>query len=240
MASRPAPRPNPSVMQEWSSSLSTAHDESFFRALRHLETAYSMWSVNLDEALGFRRMGRNSHASDLLGISPALCYRLSHPLLGSLHAMLLHARHFGVAPNLAPLSSDNFQLASSQRAARVNALFNKLLLTNKSQFQYKLSVLLELVTDISDSYIQVSGELNEGSSLEEDLDWQSLEAAHYDLNTCLRESIVLLKCFLIALPDGQLVEFNLALRHLMGDAPLSYPTPLGNLAHRRVTLIKGQ
>ena len=240
MASRSGPRPHPSVIQDWCSTLSTAHDESFFRAVRHLETAYAMWSMNLDEALSFRRMGRGSHASDLLGISPDLCYRLCHPLLGSLRAMLFHARHFGVAPNLAPLASDNFQLASSQRAARVNSLFSKLLLTNKSQFQYKLSVLLDLVTDLSDSYIQVSGELNDGGSLEEDLDWQSLEAVHYDLNTCLRESIVLLKCFLIALPDLQLFEFNLSLRHLMGDAPHGYPTPLENLAHRRMTLIKGQ
>jgi hypothetical protein len=240
MAAQSATRRNLSVIQDWNSSLSTAHDESFFRAVRHLETAYLMWSVNLDEALGFRRMGRGSHASDLLGISPALCDRLSHPLLGSLRAMLLHARHFGIAPNLAPLAAYNFQLASSQWAARFNSLFSKLLLTHKSQFQYKLSVLLELVTDLSTSYVQVSGELNGGSSLEENLDWQSLEAAHYDLNTCLRESIVLLKCFLIALPDAQLVEFNLSLRHLMGDTPSGSPVPFQNLAHRRMTLIKGQ
>jgi hypothetical protein len=240
MAAQPVIRRNPSVIQDWNSSLSTAHDESFFRAVRHLETAYYMWSVNLDEALGLRRMGRGSHAYDLLGISPALCDRFSHPLFGSLHAMLLHARHFGIAPNLAPLAAYNFQLAASQRAARHNALFSKLLLSHKSQFQYKLSVLLELVTDLSGSYVQVSGELNDGSSLEEDLDWQSLEAAHFDLNTCLRESIVLLKCFLSVLPDVQLVEFNLSLRHLMGDASCSHPAPVGNLAHRRMTLIKGQ
>jgi hypothetical protein len=240
MAAQLAIRRNPSVIQDWNSSLSTAQDESFFRAVRHLETAYRIWSVNLDEALGFRRMGRNSHAHDLLGISPALCDRLSHPLLGSLRAMQLHARHFGIAPNLAPLAAYNFQLAGSQRAARFNALFSKLLLTHRSQFQYKLSVLLELVTDLSISYIRLSSELNDDSSLEEDLDWKSLQAAHYDLNTCLRESIVLLKCFLIVLPDVQLVEFNLSLRHLMGDASCSYPAPVSNLAHRRMTLIKGQ
>jgi hypothetical protein len=154
--------------------------------------------------------------------------------------MLFHARHFGTAPNLVPLAAYNFQLPSSQRAARVNALFSKLLLTNKSQFQYKLSILLELVGDLSDSYVHISGELSDGSAMEEDLDWQSLEDLHYDLNTCLRESIVLLKCFLLALPDRQLVEFNLSLRHLMGDTPYEYPTPPQNLAHRRITLIKGQ
>jgi hypothetical protein len=225
MATQPAIRRNPSVIQDWNSSLSTAHDESFFRVARHLETAYAMWSVNLDEALSFRRTGRASHASDALGVSPALCYRLSHSLLGSLRAMLFHARHFGTAPNLAPLAACNFQLPSCQRAARVNTLVSKLLLTNKSQFQYKIAILLELVGNLSDSYIHISGELSGGSSMEEGLDWQSLDVTHYDLNTCLRESIVLLKCFLIALPDGQLAEFNLSLRHLMGDTPYPSATP---------------
>jgi hypothetical protein len=225
MAAQPAIRRNSSVIQDWNSSLSTAHDQSFFRVARHLETAYAMWSVNLDEAFSFRRTGRSSHASDLLGVSPALCYRLSHPLLGSLRAMLFHAQHFGTAPNLVPLAAYNFLLPSSQRAARINSLFSKLLLTSKSQFQYKISTILELVADLSDSYIRISGELSDGSSMEQDLDWQSLEDVHYDLNTCLRESIVLLKCFLVALPDGQLAEFNLSLRHLMGDGQCTYPTP---------------
>jgi hypothetical protein len=240
MASQSAPRPHPSVIQDWTSSLSTAHDESFLRAVHQLETAYWMWSVNLDEALGFRRTGRGSKASLLLGISPALCDRLSHPLLGSLRAMLFHARHFGTSPTLAPLASYNFQLISSQRAARFNSLFSKLLLTHKSQFQYKLSVLADLVEDLSSSYVQASAELNEGLSMEEDQDWEALEASHYDLNTCLRETIVLLKSFLLALPDTQLREFNLCLQQQMAFSPdLAAPLPR-NLAHRRITLIKGQ
>src|ERR1700730_13866885 len=124
MAAQPAIRRHSSVIQDWNSSLSTAHDQSFFRVARHLETAYAMWSVNLDEAFSFRRTGRNSHASDLLGVSPALCYRLSHPLLGSLRAMLFHARHFGTAPNLVPLAAYNFLLPNSQRAARANSLLS--------------------------------------------------------------------------------------------------------------------
>jgi hypothetical protein len=240
MASQPVPRPHPSVIQDWSSPLSTAHDESFLRTVHHLETAYWMWSVNLDEALNFRRMGRGTKASLVLGISPALCDRLSHPLLGSLRAMLFHARHFGTSPSLAPLAAYNFQLVRSQRAARFNSLFSRLLLTHRSQFQYKLSVLVELVADLSSSYVRASEELNEGISIEEDHDWEALEASHYDLNTCLRETIVLLKSFLVALPDTQLQEFNLSLQQQMACSPgLSNPLTR-NLAHRRMALIKGQ
>jgi len=209
-----------SVIQDWGSPLSTARDESYLRTVRLLETAYFMWSVNLDEALGFRRIGHGSKASFVLGISPALCDRLSHCLLGSLRAMLSHSRHFGIAPSLAPLAAYNFQLAKNQRAARFNSLVAKLLLTHKSQFQNKISVLVELVADLSTSYVQLSEELNEGISIEEDLGWEALEASHYDLNTCLRETIVLLKCFLLALPDVQLDEFNLSLQQQMACPPL--------------------
>jgi hypothetical protein len=240
MATQPAPRPHPSVIQDWSSSLSTAHDESFLRTVHQLETAYWMWSVNLDEALGFRRTGRGSQASLVLAISPALCDRLSYPLLGLLRAMLFHARHFGTSPSLAPLAAYNFQLVRSQRAARFNILFSKLLLTHKSQFQYKLSVLAELVADLSFSYVCVSTELSEGVSVEQDQDWESLNASHYDLNTCLRETIVLLKSFLVALPDTQLKEFNLSLQRQMTCSPGPSTPPTSNLAHRRMALIKGQ
>jgi len=240
MASQFPTRPHSSVIQDWGSPLSTAHDESFLRTVRQLETAYWMWSVNLDEALGFRRTGRGSKASLVLGISSALCDRLAYPLLGSLRAMLFHARHFGTSPNLAPLAAYNFQLVSSQRTARFNNLFSKLLLTHKSQFQYKLTALAELVADLSFSYVLASEELNEGLSLEEDQDWEALQASHYDLNTCLQETIVLLKSFLLALPDTQLEEFNLSLQQQMATSPGLSPSLSRNLAHRRVTVIKGQ
>jgi hypothetical protein len=35
-----------------------------------------------------------------------------------------------------------------------------------------------------------------------------LECLHYDFNTCLRESEILLKCFLGALPASQLMQFE--------------------------------
>jgi hypothetical protein len=240
MASQPAPRPHSSVIHDWSSSLSTAHDESFSRTVIHLERAYWMWSVNLDEALGFRRTGRGTKAALVLTISPALCDRLSHPLQGSLRAMLFHARHFGTSPSLAPLAAYNFRLVSSQRAARFNSLFSKLLLTHKSQFQYKLSVLGDLVADLSSSYVQASEELNEGISVEEDQDWEALQTSHYDLNICLQETIVLLKSFLVALPDTQLEEFNLSLQRQMTCPPAPSTALSRNLAHRRVPVIKGQ
>ena len=38
--------------------------------------------------------------------------------------------------------------------------------------------------------------------------WASLDALHFDLNTCLRETIVVLKSFLCHLPAEQAEQFD--------------------------------
>jgi hypothetical protein len=208
--------------------------------LRGLETSYAMFSVNLDEALGFRRYGRFGKAHQALTVTPALCKRLADPLLTLLRAMLAHAKHFRIVPNLSPLDPENFHQAKSRRAASFNGICSRIFLSQRSQFLHKISTLMELVENLSESFCCAAEELSDPSSLEPEREWELLDASHYDLNTCLRESIVLLKCFLLALPDEQLLEFDAALRGtpLPSSSPLLVPKR--HLAHRRMTLLKGQ
>jgi hypothetical protein len=208
--------------------------------LRGLETSYAMFSVNLDEALGLRRHGRFGKAHQALTVTPALCKRLADPLLTLLRAMLAHAKHFRIVPNLSPLDPENFHQAKSRRAASFNGICSRIFLSQRSQFLHKISTLMELVENLSESFCCAAQELSDPSSLEPEREWELLDASHYDLNTCLRESIVLLKCFLLALPDEQLLEFDAALRGtpLPSSSPLLVPKR--HLAHRRMTLLKGQ
>jgi hypothetical protein len=199
-----------------------------------------MFSVNLDEALGMHRSGRLQKSFQVLVVAPALCERLSRPLLACLRAMVLHARHFGVTPNIAPLDPQNFQSARSQRVARNNSLFGRILLTRKSQFVTKIEALAELSEDLSTAFQNAAEELTADDSFQPDRDWEILDAAHYDLNTCLRETVVLLKCFLHALPDRQLSQFQDSFRELLSSSHASDPIRDRRLAHRRMTLIKGQ
>jgi len=55
-------------------------------------------------------------------------------------------------------------------------------------------------------------DLAEGASLNSPKMWAEVDAGHYDLNTCLREAIVVFKSFLIALPEDQLGAFQDAVR----------------------------
>jgi hypothetical protein len=208
--------------------------------LRGLETSYAMFSVNLDEAIGLRRHGRFGKAHQTLSVTPALCKRLADPLVTLLRAMLAHAKHFRVIPNLTPLDPENFQQAKSRRAASFNGICSRIFLSQRSQFLHKISTLLELVENLNESFCKAAEELNDPSTLQPEREWDLLDASHYDLNTCLRESIVLLKCFLLALPEEQLLDFNAALKGAPIRSPSTLLAPKRHLAHRRMTLLKGQ
>jgi hypothetical protein len=199
-----------------------------------------MFSVNLDEALGMRRSGRLSMAHQLLVVAPALCQNLVAPLLVLIRAMQVHARHFGTIPNLAPLNPEHFQNSRNQRLARFNALFGRILLTNRLQFLYKLSALAEMSAVLAQGYGSAVQTLEEGLTARPDRYWDIMDSSHYDLNTCLRESVVILKCFLHALPDDQLADFRVCLNAHVVASPNRLAVRVRHLAHRRLTPIKGQ
>jgi len=235
-----SPLPTGSVSQDWRSPLSSEKSRTYLNTLRDLETSYAMFSVNLDEAIGLRRNGRLVKAHQALTVTPALCRRLADPLVSLLRAMLVHAKHFRTTPNLSPLDPENFQQAKSRRAASFNGICSRIFLSQRSQFLHKISTLLELVENLNESFFSAAEALNDPTSVQPELEWDQLDASHYDLNTCLRESIVLLKCFLLALPDAQLLEFNAALHSsLLPSSPVLL-APKRHLAHRRMTLLKGQ
>ena len=228
------------MSRDWRTPLIHEKSQVYLRTIHQLETSYCMFSVNLDEALGMRREGRLGLAQQLLEVAPALCQNLAAPLLGLIRAMQIHSRHFGTTPNLAPLNPEHFQNSRNQRLARFNGLFGRVLLTNRSQFLYKLSALDEMTEEMAQNYDSAVQALEEGLTARPDRYWDIMDASHYDLNTCLRESVVILKCFLHALPHDQLPEFQASLNEHVVASPDRFAVRVRHLAHRRLTLIKGQ
>jgi hypothetical protein len=229
-----------SVSRDWRIPLSRDKSQVYLGTVHQLETSYCMFSVNLDEALGMRRSGRLSMAHQLLVVAPALCQNLVAPLLVLIRAMQVHSRHFGTTPNLAPLNPEHFQNSRNQRLARFNVLFGRILLTNRSQFLYKLSALAEMSEGLAQGYDSAVQTLEEGLTARPDRYWDIMDSSHYDLNTCLRESVVILKCFLHALPDDQLADFRASLNEPVVASPNRLAVRVRHLAHRRLTPIKGQ
>jgi len=205
-----------------------------------LETSYAMFSVNLDEAIGLRRNGCVHKACMVLSVTPTLCKRLADNVRVLLRAMLSHGKHFRTAPNISPLDADNFHHSRSRRAVGFNGLCSRLLLSRRSQFLHKITTLLELVEDLEKAFSSAGSELSDSVSLHPEREWGLLDAAHYDINTCLREAIVLLKCFLMALPDREVADFNAALQKQAFAPVSSLPVARRHLAHRRMAPLKGQ
>jgi len=119
-------------------------------------------------------------------------------------------------------------------------VFSKVLLTRRSQFLHKISTLTELVEELTSKFQASSEEIFGGDPVHPDGEWEILDASHYDLNTCLRETVVLFKSFLHALPENQLQEFLSTVQEQIAAAEGYVPAKARYLVHRRMATIKGQ
>jgi len=224
---------NSSVQEDWSHWLPPAKAEAFDSCARQLETFYRMFSVSLNEALELRRTGNLGQSCRAVFVIPALCARFARPVEGVLHTVGDHAKHFGIIPNTAPLDFGNFRGAREQRIARINGLLSHLLLTQRSQFLHKIDTLEEMVLGIRKDFCEVACDLGSGASAEPSADWRALDDAHFDLNTCLREAIVLLKSFMVVLPDDQVGVFQKSVNEHIHARYEAVPT-----RRRRMALIE--
>jgi hypothetical protein len=79
-----------------------------------------------------------------------------------------------------------------------------------------------------------------GGSAKPGAEWQIIDAAHYDLNTCLRETIVVLKSFFVVLENEQVAPFQRAVRtQIQASEP---PRPFGDrfMRARRMASVGGE
>jgi hypothetical protein len=229
------------VQDDWRARLPEEKLKVFTAYVRRLECAYGMLSVSLNEALALRHEGRLVMCCQAVNVTPSLCERLSETLIPLIRVLSEHAKHYGTVPNAAPLDPQNFQTPKGQRSARMSGLLSKVLLSQRTQFLHKLGTLSEMVENLGKEYCATAQELGGGLSTDPAQLWKTIDAAHYDLNTCLRETIVLLKSFLRALPDDQLANFQKSVMAAWRAATQeSSPAANYDLRHRRIAHSAGK
>jgi hypothetical protein len=221
------------VQEDWSAWLPPAKEELFESCVHQFELFYRMFSVSLNEALELRRTGKSVHSCRAVFVIPVLCARLAVPLERMLHTLGEHGKHFGIVPNTAPLEASNFRGAREQHTARMNDLLSHVLLTQRSQFLHKIDTLEEMILGIRKDFYEVATDLGSGASEAPSADWRMIDDAHFDLNTCLRESIVVLKSFLVVLPNDQLSGFQKTITD-----QLLAPQEAAPAGRRRIVLIE--
>jgi hypothetical protein len=235
----PLPR-GTSVQQDWRAWLPEEKAVVFHKQELRLEALYNMFSVSLDEAIGLKHRGFLAKSLQALGMTSELCGLLTCPLAGMLRALREHAKHYGTIPNVAPLDPANYQRHKGQRSARMSVLLNRVLLSHRLQFLHKVNTLEEMVEDLCKDFRTAIGDLTEGVSVRPERLWEEVEAEHYDLNTCLREAIVLFKSFLVVLPVDQLGAFQETVSEQSQVPASNLPTSHRVFRHRRMSAIAGE
>ncbi len=218
------------VQEDWLAWLPSEKGEVFDSTVGELETFYTMLSVALDEALALCNRGTIVPAREQARVSADLFDRLAERLGAVLRALHQHGRHFGTLPNVVPLRPDFFRGETAQRYARKNNLLSLVLFPTRTKFFHKLSVLSEVLEDLRMENREAAEEIAEGAAVQPELRWRTLEMLHYDLNTCLREAMVMLKSFLCVLPSVELGALRKRLHAL--------PAPPAALRRRRAAIFR--
>jgi len=231
---------NTSVKQDWRAWLPPEKSEVFATYVEQLESRYAMFSVTLDEALDLHQAGSLIKSLQALRVSPALCARLTKPLTILLGALNQHASHFGTTPNVAPLDPSNFQSSRGQVCARISNLLSRVLLTQRSTFLHKIGDLQELVEDLEHDFCRCVEALVTRDADNTDRLWETTSVDHFDLNTCLRESFVLLKSFLRAIPEEQLSVFEGSVASLLSMPSSKLPVRQSPVTRRRMPQFAGE
>jgi hypothetical protein len=229
-----------SVQQDWRAFLPEAKASLFTAHTHGLEKSYVIFSLSLNEAMGLCQQGESEKAFQELPVVSELCGRLAVYINAVLHAMRQHARHFGIVPNQSPLEPINFQSERGQRGARHNNLVARVLLSERSQFLNKLSALEEIVDELGDDFMESAQQLSAGSSTDAARLWKVLDTDHFDLNTCLRETNVLLKSFLFVLPEDQLSSFDFTVNGLARARRPNSTVGVSAIRARRIAAVAGQ
>ncbi len=229
-----------SVKDDWRAWLPEAKAQVFSDHVHQLESSYMMLSISLDEAIELEQMGQAGKSQQAVSVTSGLCKLLTQALGGLLRALSEHAKHYGTTPNAVPLDPANFQGQRGQRSARMNSLLTHVLFSQRLQFLHKLSTLEEMVEDLGKDFRDAANDLAEGTSFDPPKMWAEVDSDHYDLNTCLREAIVVFKSFLIALPESQLGAFQNTVHQQSQLKEAGVPSTRVVFRHRRMTAIAGE
>jgi hypothetical protein len=227
-----------SVQSDWCGWLPEAKMQAFKVYSGEFETCYIMLSVSLNEALDLRRAGELRKSFQIVDVIPALCSRLTERLQGLLCSLDEHAKHYGVVPSVEPLDAANFRGAHGQRTAHCSLLLSAVLLTQRAQFLTKITSLKHMVGDVGIDFREAAQDIATAPEDAREGLWTSLDEDHFDLNTCLRETMVLLKCFLRVLPDDQLTCFQETIA-LQTDASRA-ARRAAMIRHRRIAQFAGE
>lgn len=217
-----------SVQQDWIAWLPLEKRRLYDQVARAWEDAYAMLSVALNDAISSREQGQLARARENIGVAANLTGRLAEPLLSACQVLEIRARYLSNSPSVAPLDPANFRTHIARQTAGWDSVLHRVLFASRSRYSHKLRALQFTIATLAEQFFVSAEDLSSGMQTRPDETWLALDSLHYDLNTCLRETMVLLKSFLRALPDASFEAISQEL-----TVPASHEsTPLPQRASR--------
>jgi len=192
------------VREDWSAWLPNETAQLFEHLRDELAVSCSILGVIVHEALASSPSGECAPSPQLALLFAGLFDRLVGQLNAVLNALEAHRRQHEILPNVASLRPEHFRSQQARQVARVSQIRSRLLVTRRSVFTAKLNDLRKIVTGLQAQVRELACEIAIGAPSESQRRWIRLEVLQYDLNTCLQETIVVLKSFFCALPGNEL------------------------------------
>jgi hypothetical protein len=200
------------VSDDWVTALPGEKARHFDAAVRRWEYTYAMMSIALDDALSFRSRGELVCARQQVSIAADLLGRLSYSLVSLCGTLSRLGRRLAELPAVEPLNTNFFRGNTGQSAASWNGILHHVLFGTRSRFFHKVRILSDTVDQIEDEFRDVAVDISRGLTVHPGDCWGKLDSLHYDFNTCMRETEVVLKSFLRVLPaehvPGLCTELN--------------------------------
>lgn len=215
-----------SVQEDWLARLPKEKSGAFSRIVRKWESGYAVLSVALNEAFEHRSRGALGCARAEVGIAGAVVDQLAKPLVGACRTLASHGRRLTEVPPVAPLDPEFYAGEIAKQNAAWNQMLHRVLFASRSRYLHKLRALELTVSILSDQFSEIAEGLASGVEERPEQSWAALDKLHYDLNTCLREIIVVLKSFLRALPESRLESFQNELDLSTGEVRMRPPSRL--------------
>jgi hypothetical protein len=199
------------VTDDWIAALPRDKSQLFDTVVRRWESFYAMMSVALDDGFSFRARGELVCARQQIHVSADLFTRLAGVVIGSLNAAAARSRQMATVPPVQPLNPSFFRGDTARSAAARNEFLHGVLLTSRLRFSQKVRILTETMLLLVGEFNDESEQVYAGIAIAPTSTWATLESLHDDFTTCLRESEIVLKCFLRALPAEQVEAFGVEL-----------------------------
>jgi hypothetical protein len=189
------------VSDDWITAL-PGEKARYFEAVVHpWECTYAMMSIALDDALSFRTRGELVCARQQVSIAADFLARLSYSLVSLCSTVSRLGRKVNKLPAVEPMNASFFRGNIAQSAASWNGILHHVLFGTRSRFFHKLRILSDTMDQIETEFRSEADDLAKGLAIQPSDCWKELDSLHYDFNTCLRETEVVLKSFLRALPN---------------------------------------